>query len=89
MENLVFIELNRRTPNLSYIRDTYEVDFFDGQTLYQVSYTLEEAKTRQRELHALEHFGAQLHKTGMILVADPLSKTDGLPIETVPTWLLQ
>ena len=89
LENLVFIELNRRTPNLSYIRDTYEVDFFDGQTLYQVSYTLEEAKTRQRELHALEHFGAQLHKTGMILVADPLSKTDELPIETVPTWLLQ
>lgn len=89
LENLVFIELNRRTPSLSYVRDTCEVDFFDGQTLYQVSYTLEDAKTRQRELHALEHFGTQLHKPGLILVADPLSKVDGLPIETVTTWLLR
>ena len=72
------------------IRDsTYEVDFFDGQTLYQVSYSLEDAKTRQREIHALEHFGKQLHKPGLILVADPLSHTDELPVNTVATWLLR
>ncbi|WP_287601704.1 ATP-binding protein [Thiothrix sp.] len=89
LENMVFIELNRRAPSLSYVRDTYEVDFFDGQTLYQVSYSLEDAKTRQREIHALEHFGAQLHKPGLILVADPLSHTDELPVNTVATWLLR
>lgn len=89
LENLVFIELQRRSNTLSYVRDTYEIDFFDGQILYQVSYTLEAEKTRRREQHALEHFGKQLNKTGMILVADPLSKTDDYPTEIVAMWLLQ
>lgn len=91
LENLVFIALNQRSPALTYLKDTYEVDFFDGQTLYQVCYSLEEAKTRQRELHALQHFGSQLNKTGIILTPEPLpapNDSPGLPVADLAGWLL-
>ncbi|QQZ30530.1 ATP-binding protein [Thiothrix subterranea] len=89
LENLVCITLNQRTRHVSYLRDTYEVDFFDGETLYQVCYTLEEDKTRQRETRALEHFGAQMQKPGVILTSEAWiggENTIGTPVKT---WLLQ
>lgn len=89
LENLVFIELNRRTLNLSYVRDTYEVDFFDGETLYQVCYTLEDDKTRQRETRALQHFSEHLQKPGAILTPEPWNTAENTLGTAVQTWLLQ
>jgi hypothetical protein len=89
LENVVFIALNQRTRNLTYCRETVEVDFFDGEMLYQVCYSLEEAKTLQRETRALQHFSEQLHKPGVILTANAQPSTDNAVETAVQTWLLR
>ncbi|MBO0613391.1 MAG: hypothetical protein RL122_1728 [Pseudomonadota bacterium] len=89
LENLVFTALKQRTRNLTYCRETVEVDFFDGEMLYQVCYSLEEAKTLQRETRALQHFSEQLHKPGVILTANAQPSTDNVLETAVQTWLLR
>lgn len=56
LENIVFIALYQKNKGLSYQRDTYEVDFYSEQTLYQVAYDISDEKTRKRELNAFKYF---------------------------------
>ncbi len=56
LENLVFNALYQSDRALSYLRETYEVDFYSAQTLYQVSYDIREDKTKKRELGAFGYF---------------------------------
>ncbi|MBD3789768.1 MAG: ATP-binding protein [Campylobacterales bacterium] len=56
LENSVFNVLSAHTESLSYLKDTYEVDFYADKTLYQVSYDISEEKTRKRELGAFGYF---------------------------------
>ena len=62
LENIVFIKLNQECDNLSYLKDTYEVDFYTGEALYQVAYDVSVEKTRKRELRSFKHFPQSEHK---------------------------
>ena len=44
------------------MNDTYEIDFYDENTLFQVSYNIEDKKTKQRELRAFGYFKKENQK---------------------------
>lgn len=55
-ENSIFNILNKKSDEIFYIRDTHEVDFFQDNNLYQVSYDISDNKTRKRECSAFNYF---------------------------------
>lgn len=63
-ENLVFLHLRAKTKNIYYFKQNQEVDFYakldDKEILVNVSYKIEDTKTRKREidglLEAMEYF---------------------------------
>jgi len=63
-ENIVFLHLRAKTKNIYYFKQTQEVDFYakldDKEVLVNVSYKIEDEKTRKREieglLEAMEYF---------------------------------
>ncbi len=105
LENMVFIELNRRgyksEKSLFYYRtrNDREIDFVtkDGSkvsSLIQVSYEIENAKTRVRELKALYEASKELKCSNLILIT---WDTDGImeykdatiKVISVKNWFLQ
>ncbi len=56
LENLVFNILHQVDEKLTYINDKYEIDFKSYNTLYQVSYNVEDEKTLKRELNSFKYF---------------------------------
>ncbi len=94
--NAVFLELNRRSDEVFYWKSKsgLEVDFVvkngqDVQTLIQVSWNVQNKKTRLREERSLcracEEFGLA---DGMILTEDveEIVETDGVTIHYYPLW---
>jgi len=59
LENLTFNILSQKYENISYIKEVYEVDFYAGHTLYQVSYDISDEKTLKREIGAFDRFKKQ------------------------------
>jgi len=63
-ENIVFLHLRRQTKDIYYFKEKQEVDFYvkleDKELLVNVSYLINDEKTRQREtdglLEAMEYF---------------------------------
>ncbi len=66
LENLVFIHLNAKSSHIYYLKDTYEIDFYDESNYYQVSYNIDNAKTLKRELNAFKHFNISAEKSCLI-----------------------
>jgi predicted AAA+ superfamily ATPase len=98
LENLAFLALRRRTPEIYYYTSSagFEVDFYLPQTreLIQVSQNLAQPATREREVRALTDAmrGLELSR-GLILAdanAEPILES-GLTIEvrSLAEWLLQ
>ena len=57
LENWVFLHLNSScSSQISYMKETYEIDFRCDNTLYQVSFEISDEKTRKRELQAFGYF---------------------------------
>lgn len=56
LENAVFNALSMQQESVTYLKDTYEIDFYAGKTLYQVSYDINDEKTKKRELGAFGYF---------------------------------
>lgn len=56
LENGVFNVLSQKHESLTYLKDTYEIDFYVDKTLYQVSYDISDEKTKKRELNAFDAF---------------------------------
>ena len=56
LENGVYNHLSSIVDNITYMKNTYEIDFYDGNSLYQVSYDIENEKANKRELRAFEYF---------------------------------
>ena len=56
-ENIVFLELRRKTKNIYYFKQKQEVDFYakleDKEILVSVSYDISDKKTRDREINGL------------------------------------
>lgn len=104
MENIVFVELMRRgfEPNKSLFyyqtKEGYEVDFLTvndvGEIdLLQVSYSLESAKTRDRELRALLSAKAETRAKSCIVITLTSSevlalKGEKIELVGISDWLL-
>jgi hypothetical protein len=100
LENLVFLELRRKFQEIYYYKTTnnLEVDFLikvgrKDLRLIQVTDNLDNEKTRQRELNALEKAMDELKlKTALILTEDTeekiVLKGKVLTVKPVYKWLL-
>jgi len=103
LENIVYLELKRRFEEIYYFKtaQNYEVDFLVKQRekithLIQVSLTLEDEKTKKRELRALVKSAIELKHTShtklMLLTMDEsiVEEFAGVEIEVVNVfeWLL-
>jgi len=96
LENLVFLGLRRRTPEIFYYRcaTKREVNFLAvmpdrRRLLVQVCDTLADPATRKRELLALQDALAELDLPGAVLVTRDEEETlalDGRTIRVVAAW---
>ena len=96
MENAVFLELRRREKELYYFKDERgrEVDFVvveDGivSELIQVSYSLDEPETFEREVSALMSASEKLNCDSLTIInweRDDTIEVDGKRVRLVPLW---
>jgi predicted AAA+ superfamily ATPase len=78
LENSIF-NILKSNENLTYLRDKKEIDFYTKDTLYQVSYDIDDAKTLKRELSAFNHF--DFKDTNKLLITyDTNDKIDDIEI---------
>ncbi|MDD2715998.1 MAG: ATP-binding protein [Candidatus Wallbacteria bacterium] len=101
LENLVFLELRRKSQEIYYYKTTnnLEVDFLlksgkNGLSLIQVTDNLDDEKTRQRELKALIKAMDELKlKTALILTEDTDEeiklKGKAITVKPIYKWLLE
>ena len=93
LENLVFIELKRRQKELYYHKTTkgFETDFVvpKEKEAFQVSYSLKDVETREREIRALISTMNELDfKHGTILTynEEEILSISGFDIKVIPVW---
>ena len=94
LENVVFLELMRRFPNVYVGKvDSMEVDFVvtDMQRMeyYQVCATMRDPATRERELESLQAIGDNYPKTILTLDNDPVMYHNGIKQQNAIDWLLE
>lgn len=92
LENIVFLELRKRTDKICYFEEEKECDFVvvkDGRfSAYQVCYELSE-ENREREIGGLILCCRQLEeKKGFILTFDQEEEInkEGIEIKIIPVW---
>lgn len=88
LENAVFIKLNQECESLSYLKDTYEVDFYTGETLYQVAYEISNEKTRTRELRSFKQFPQSESKPCRLITYEEKQMAEGVEILPLHEFLL-
>ncbi len=66
LENLVFTVLNSKGRSPAYLKENSEVDFLVENNLIQVAYSIEDDKTRNRELKAFNEFRKPKQKALLI-----------------------
>ncbi len=96
MENAVFLELRRREKELYYFKDERgrEVDFVvveDGivSGLIQVSYSLDEPETFEREVSALMSASEKLNCDSLTIInweRDDTIEVEGKKVRLLPLW---
>jgi len=94
LENIVYLELRRRYSQVSVGKlATGEVDFVaqdsDGSHYYQVSETVKDAKTLQRELAPLVAIPDHHPRTLLTLDNYPPNSHEGIQQQYVLDWLLE
>lgn len=93
LENVVYLELLRRYPNV-YIgkTDAFEIDFvavnMQEVAYYQVAATVRDEATLERELHPLKMVKDNYPKTILSLDVAPVAYHNGIKIQNVLDWLL-
>ena len=70
LENMIFIVLNQKCENIYYLKEFREIDFFDTKKLYQVSFDISEAKTKQREINAFSSFNSEDKYKNLLITYD-------------------
>ena len=95
LENLVFIELKRRKKEIYFYKTAknLEIDFLYQENkqyyLIQVSYGLEDIKTRQREIKAIVDAASELPCTNNLILTYDEEDTiieKGVEITILPVW---
>ena len=80
LENEVFVVLNKFCEELTYIKENYEIDFRCENSLYQVSYDIEDEKTRQREFRAFENFDSEKKYKYKLITYDETSLSEDIEV---------
>lgn len=94
LENVVYLELLRRYPNV-YIgkTDAFEIDFvavnMQEVAYYQVAATVRDEATLERELHPLKMVKDNYPKTVLSLDVAPVAYHNGIKIQNVLDWLIE
>ena len=94
LENVVYLELLRRYPNV-YIgkTDAFEIDFvavnMQEVAYYQVAATVRDEATLERELHPLKMVKDNYPKIILSLDVAPVAYHNGIKIQNVLDWLLE
>jgi uncharacterized protein len=70
LENMIFIVLNQKCENIYYLKEFQEIDFFDTKKLYQVSFDISEAKTKQRDINAFSSFNSEDKYKNLLITYD-------------------
>ena len=92
LENLVAIALRRKFQGeLMYFNSNVEVDFYlpDQKIAYQVSYSIKDAATREREVRALIRLNNYIPQNQMFIITydeEETITTDGCTINVLPIW---
>ena len=86
LENLVFIVLSYKNENITYLKDTYEIDFFDTNSLIQVSYDIEDDKTKERELNAFKYF-EEISSDFLLITYDVNESIDNVAIVSIENFI--
>ncbi|MDF1878398.1 ATP-binding protein [Sulfurimonas sp. SAG-AH-194-C20] len=90
LENMVFTILNQKSENITYMKDTKEIDFcVDNSDLYQVSYDIHDEKTRKRELDAFEHFNSNNTKQNTLITYDTNEENENVEIVSVEKFIFE
>jgi predicted AAA+ superfamily ATPase len=92
-ENIVFLELRRKTEKIYYFKGKQEVDFYytlgGKEHLLNVSYEMESQETREREIRGLVEAMKRLSlKEGTVVTSEQkeLIKTEAGEINVIPLW---
>ena len=80
LENEVFVVLNKFCEEVTYIKENYEIDFRCEDSLYQVSYKMEDEKTRQREFRAFNNFDSEKKYKHKLITYDETSLIQDIQI---------
>ena len=92
LENLVAIALRRKFQGeLMYFNSNVEVDFYlpDQKIAYQVSYSIKDAATREREVRALIRLNNYIPQNQMFIITydeEETITTDDCTINVLPIW---
>ncbi len=96
LENIVAIELAKHYRNIEqdgvfYYRKGVEVDFYvpDKELAVQVSYTIRDLDTRERETAALVSFSKAFPLRKAVIITmdeEEAIEANGLQIEVIPIW---
>jgi len=89
LENLVFTTLNSYEQDLHYLRDKKEIDFLYKNNLIQVSLSLEDEKTRKRELSAFEEFKIYKINTCLVITKDTNQDENNIEISSFSNFVLK
>jgi len=89
LENLVFNSLYQKNRELTYLKETYEVDFYSEGDLYQVAYDISELKTRKGELNAFNYFKRGINSCCLLITNDVNEFTDEVEILSLDKFLLK
>lgn len=80
LENMTFILLNNSSDEVTYIKENYEIDFRCKDTLFQVSYKMQDEKTRGRELRSFEAFDKENRYKHKIVTYNETSSFESIDI---------
>jgi len=93
LENLVYSELRQRySDNFYFHKRKYETDFYvpENKMLIQASYSLQDYKTKEREIKSLQATMSELDiNSGSIITYDDAQETiknKGRNIHVIPLW---
>lgn len=88
LENMIFIILDKTCNEVTYIKENYEIDFRCEGGLYQVSYKMEDEKTRQREQRAFGSFDKESKYKHKVITYDEASSFEGVEIVCFEDFVL-
>jgi len=88
LENFVFNVLFQKNDKLTYINDKYEIDFKTNDTLYQVSYNIEDEKTLKREINSFKYFCKENNNCKLITY-NTTKKLDDIQIQSFEEFVFK